>query len=127
MIFKTKWIFAFTSLLVLAWSPAVAQDRGETEGHKKFKTIKEVMKLAHKKGLTKKVATGKAAADEKKRLLDMYQALTKLDPPKGDKESWKKRTAQLVAAAKAAVEGTDGYARKLLKATNCTSCHKVHK
>jgi len=127
MILKWRWILSLSLAMMLIWCSAHAQESDKSDKPNQVASIKEVMIVAHKKGLIKKVAIGKAAAGEKKRLLELYNALAKFEPPKGDKKSWKKRTGQLVAAAKAAVEGTEGYSRKLLKASDCTSCHKAHK
>lgn len=92
-------------------------------------TIKDVMKKAHggKPSLKDKVQTGKASDDEKKMLLELYTALSKNKPPKGDEEDFKKRTEDLVAAAKAATEGKKNATQLLAKATNCAACHKLHK
>ena len=42
-------------------------------------------------------------------------------PPKGDSESWKKKTGAIVAAIKANDQAG------LKKATNCKACHNAHK
>ena len=90
-------------------------------------TIKKIMKLAHKSGLLKKVATGKATDAEIAKLNHYYKAMPELTPPKGDAESWKTKTEALVKASQAAVD-KDSNAGELLKsATNCASCHDVHK
>jgi hypothetical protein len=90
-------------------------------------TIKEVMKTAHKGGLLKKVSGGKASADEKKQLVELYEALAANKPPKGEEAAWKEKTAALVAAAKEAAEGKEGAGEKLTKAANCMACHSAHK
>lgn len=90
-------------------------------------TIKQIMDLAHKKGLTKKVATGKATAIETKQLHTLYKAMSKLSPPQGDKKSWDAKTKALVEAAKAAVDKKVDYKTKLKTASNCAACHKIHK
>src|ERR1700681_1382737 len=79
---------------------------GQKDGDPKF-TIKEVMTKAHKgkDALLTKVKDGKASDAEAKDLLEMYTALTKNKPPKGDAEDWKKRTDALVAGAKLVVDG----------------------
>lgn len=91
-------------------------------------TISEVMKKAHSKnGLLNKVKSGKGDKADAEKLLDMYIALAKNMPPKGDAESWKKFTNGLIAAAKVAVEGGPDAGKKLAKAANCGACHKLHK
>jgi hypothetical protein len=91
-------------------------------------TIKEVMKAAHAKmALKDKVVAGTATAEEKKLLLEHYEALAASKPPKGDEASWKEKTSALVSAAKDAVDGKDGAADKLRAASMCAACHSVHK
>jgi hypothetical protein len=90
-------------------------------------TIKEIMKLAHKEGLLKKVSGGDASKDEQKELLALYKDLSKNVPPKGDAEVWKKQTARMVAVAEAAVNGDDKAAKTLAKTVNCQACHSKFK
>jgi surface antigen len=89
--------------------------------------IKKVMKEAMKGGLCKSVAEGKASDDQKKELLELFESLAKAKPPKGEKESWDKKTLALVKAAEAAVDGKSGAPEQLKKASNCKACHEVHK
>lgn len=84
-------------------------------------TTKQVMKVAMKGGLLKKVAAGKASAEEKEKLTAMLEALAKNKPKKGSMESWEKLTTSLVKAAKSG----DGEALKA--ASNCKACHTPHK
>jgi hypothetical protein len=87
-------------------------------------TIKEVMKAAHAKGkLRDKVANGMANDEEKKQLVEYYEALSKNKPPKGDETSWKEKTAALLKAAKDAQAGNVDA----LKMVNCQGCHQAHK
>jgi hypothetical protein len=89
-------------------------------------SIKDVMKKAHKDGLLKKVISGDAGDDERKELVTLYVALSKQKPPKGDEDDWKKRTGQMVKAAKAA-EKDASKGKALGKIVNCGACHKLHK
>ena len=116
--------FVLSMAVVLACAFAVSQ--ADDKDKPKF-TIKEVMKKALKGGLHKKVAGGTASDKEKKELNEMYVALSKNKPKKGDAASWKKLTGALVKASKDAVDGKDGAAAALKKAGNCGACHKVHK
>jgi hypothetical protein len=93
-------------------------------GEKAKYTIKEVMKEAHKDGLLKKVSGGMGDKKDAERLLELYTALSKNTPPMGEKDSWKKITDDVVAAAKKAVAGDTAA---LKKAVNCGACHKAHK
>lgn len=102
-------------------------EQEENEEEEKKYTNKEVMKLAHKDGLLKKVATHKASDKEKKQLVALYKAMAKNKPNHGDEESWKERTRMLVEAAEAAVKGEEDAGDQLLKASDCKACHNLHK
>jgi hypothetical protein len=97
------------------------------EEEKPKHTTKQVMKLAHKGGLLKKVVDGKATDEEKKQLVELYTSLAGNKPPKGDAAAWKEKTDAVVAAAKDAAEGKEGAGALLTKATNCMGCHSAHK
>jgi hypothetical protein len=112
--------------VALAWV-AITLTTGAAEDEKPKYTIKAVMKAAHKGGLMKKVADGKASDGEKKQLVEFYVALAANKPPKGDEASWKEKTAALLAAAKDAEAGKDGAGAALTKAANCMGCHSAHK
>lgn len=103
--------------------PPVVDD----EPKEKAWTIKGIMDAAHKKGLLKKVATEKATVDEVKQLDEMYKALGKLKPPKGQQKSWDEKTKALAEASKAAVEKKEGFKSLLKNATKCADCHDDHK
>lgn len=76
-------------------------------------TISEVMKKAMAKKDYKSM--------EKKELVELFTALSKNKPPKGDPESWKKKTTALLDAAK------EGGAEAVGKVVNCGACHTEHK
>lgn len=95
-------------------------------------TIKSIMNSAHKgppkgTGLLKKVATGKASAEETKELLELYKFMAKLSPPKGEADAWTERSGLLVGAVEAIVKGNDEGKQQLQKASNCKACHDAHK
>lgn len=90
-------------------------------------TIKEVMKEHKPKGLKDKVVDGTASADDKAKLVEMYEAMEKSKPPKGDEANWKKLCEALIKAAKEVKEGKEGGVDNLKKAVNCGACHKEHK
>ncbi len=95
-------------------------------------TIKTVMTQSHSappkgSGLLKKVATGKASAEETKQLLALYKVMAKLQPPKGDADAWKERSGRLVNAVQAVIDGSAEGAPMLAKASNCKACHDAHK
>ncbi len=90
-------------------------------------SIKEIMKRAHKSGLLKKVATGKATDSEIADLHRYYLAMPTLTPPAGGEKSWKNKTEALVAASQAAIDKDPAAGELLKSATDCAGCHKVHK
>jgi hypothetical protein len=93
-------------------------------------TIKQVMKEAHvggEKSLLKKVGSGKATEAEKAKLVTLYVALSKNEPPKGDIDDWKMRTGKMVELAKKAEKGDETNAKALVEAVVCAACHKLHK
>jgi len=106
---------------VCLFALALVLDSSVNGGDKKEVTIKVVMQKAMKGGLCGKVASGKADADEKKQLIELFTALSKATPPKGEEASWKEKTKALLDAAKA----DDGKALK--KAADCAGCHSEHK
>jgi hypothetical protein len=89
--------------------------------------IKEVMKVAMKGGLTKKVASGQASEEEKKQLAGLFAALHQNKPPRGDQASWDEKTNALVSAANDVLAGKAGAGEKLQAAANCMACHSAHK
>jgi cytochrome c553 len=101
---------------------------GDNQAGEKAKyTIKEVMKEAHKEELVNKVAEGKASDEEKKRLAELYKALSLNTPKKGEAEAWKTRTVALLEAANKAVKGDEKAEKSLTKLAHCASCHKLFK
>jgi cytochrome c556 len=128
--------FMLTGLLALAvivTGAAQAEDKPES--------IKEIMKKAHAGDEAFRSSIGKAlkakdfesAATTMKAWSALAPHLGSFDPPKGDKESWKKMTkkyAENVKALTKAIDDKDARAAgKDLKAINsmCVTCHKAHK
>jgi len=89
--------------------------------------IKEVMQVAMKGGLCKKVATGQASEEEKKKLAGLFAALHENKPPKGEQSSWDSKTKALVDAANDVLAGKEGAGAALGKAADCMGCHSAHK
>jgi hypothetical protein len=107
----------------------IAQEDGQSVKPLEEMTIADIMKEAHKKPvqLLKKVATGQADDAEKQRLVDLYKAMKKLQPPKGDADSWNEKNDLLISAATAVAENKAEAQASLTKAANCKSCHDAHK
>ncbi len=91
------------------------------------KTVKEVMKFAHKDGLLKKVLAGGATDDEKKQLLDLYIDMAEGEPKKGDKAEWKIAAAAAALSAGKVVLGREGAIAELTKTSDCKACHDKFK
>jgi hypothetical protein len=89
-------------------------------------TIDDIMRYAMTRHLCKKVAKKQATPKEQRRLVELFQALAKLQPPKGSQESWDEKTGALVTAAEAVIAGKPSHLA-LMKAANCAACHKVHR
>jgi hypothetical protein len=111
-------------IITFAW--VIVAVTGLAQDKPKY-TTKEVMQKAHKGGLMKKVSEGKASAEEKKQLLEFYEALAANKPQKGDEAEWKVKTSAIVAAARAAAEGDEAAAKKLSDTVKCMECHQAHK
>ena len=92
-------------------------------------TIEEVMKALHKgeDSIGNKVSKGQGTKEDFAKLVEYYSALPLNTPPEGDQESWKKKTAALLDAAKALQTGQEGALAQYNKAVNCKACHSVHR
>ncbi len=109
----------------------------------KTPTIKEVMQKLHKGPSAALAKLKKDLASEsldwsdiqkKAKDFETYgKALSKNDPPKGDKEDWKKLADSYYETAKtlnasAKKEDKDGVKTAFSKISNsCAACHKAHK
>jgi hypothetical protein len=98
-----------------------------TTGAQEKATTKEIMQIAMKGGLCKKVASGEASAEEKKKLAGLFAALHENKPSKGEQSSWDEKTKALVDAANDVLAGKEGAGAALQKAANCMGCHSAHK
>lgn len=130
------------TLAVVALVPvvaAVAQDKKDD----KPKTIKEVMGKLHK-GTKAQTAVLKTKLKEDKPDWDEIQKITKdfvilgadlekNDPPKGEKESWKKFADKYYATAKELDDAATAKSKDKTEAAvktmggSCKSCHDAHK
>lgn len=121
---RTKWLLCVSVVVALGVTGRAL--RGADDEKPKY-TIKEVMKKAHKDGLMKKLAEGGGTKADAEELLDLYKALGKNKPPKGEAGSWQEKTKVLVDAAQKVVDDKPGAREELKKAANCAECHKAHK
>jgi len=93
-------------------------------------TNKQIMKLAHggnQNSLLNRVRSGRASAEDKAKLVELYEAMAENKPKKGDAEGFAKLTQNLVEAAKAAQKGERNAGQLLAKASNCKACHDRYK
>lgn len=123
--------FGFCALALGALAAVVAGrlaqgDEKDAEPKPKH-TIKEVMKLAHKDGLLKKVTDGGASKEDKDKLLDVYISMIENKPPKGELQAWQMKSGMAILAAAKVAVGREGAEAELKKATDCKGCHTDHK
>jgi len=92
-------------------------------------SIKEVMKMAHKgdTALIRRASKGEATNAEMKQLLEYYKAMAVQKPPQGDMASWTEKCTAIIAATERMVKGDAAALPDFKKATNCKSCHSVHR
>ncbi len=94
-------------------------------------TVEEVMEKAHKgkeKSMFSRVVGGKGSDEDKKNLVEYYEAMLANKPPKGEPADWAKRNESILAAAKKVQSGSDQKNLAALKnAANCKQCHDLHK
>ena len=101
-------ILAFACFGMAMIQPAYADEVTQEQ-------IEEVMKKGFKAKLHNDLAANKEVLAKYAKWLAAYK------PPKGDAESWKKKTGEIATAIK-----LNDQAR-LKKAVNCKACHNAHK
>jgi len=89
-------------------------------------TIKQVMRYAMTQHLCKKVIKNQASPAEQQRLVELFEALAKCQPPVGSETSWNEKTAALATAAKEVAAGKPAQ-KALMEAANCSACHNEHR
>ena len=94
-------------------------------------TVEEVMEKAHKgkeKSMFSRVVAGKGSDEDKKLLVEYYEAMLANKPTKGDAAAWAKRNEAILVEAKKVQSTGDQKALAALKnAANCKACHDLHK
>ena len=119
----------FLAAVVVLTGRLSADDK--EKGKPKY-NIEAIMVKAHKGGeesLRNKVLAGKASKKELEQLVELYVELGKNTPPKGSKESWKKKTDAVIAAVKKVKADPESKAAltTLGNATKCAACHDEHR
>jgi cytochrome c556 len=131
-LFALAGVFALT----VAFGAVLAEDKK----NEKVPDIEKIMEDAHgKDGLRAKIAAAHKAnkLDDAKKPVEEWVklagALGKNEPPKGEKDSWKKMTGTYEKSVKdlaAAVKGDKADGVKTAMAAigrSCAGCHKAHK
>ena len=77
--------------------------------------------------IVKLIIAGKGTAEQVSRLQADYKLLPDLDPPRGEKESWKTKTAALIEATDGLKLDDKASIAKFKDAVSCKQCHSVHK
>ena len=132
MVSRWQW-----TALVLAVAAATAAAQGDKM------TVKEIMGRVNKPpkalfpairlGLNAEAPDWELLRKQAKEVAELAEALTRKEPPRGEKESWAKFTKAYAADAKSlasAAEKKDkdvviGLHAKI--ARSCTACHNVHR
>ena len=91
------------------------------------KSVKEVMMIAHKDGLLKKIQGGSATDEEKKQLLDLYIDMLEVKPKKAEKAEYFAKTNALLVSAAKIILGKEGALDELKKISDCVAYHSKHK
>lgn len=96
------------------------------DGHE---LIEKAMKEGHKgkTSIVAKIKDGSASKAEIEKLQKFYQEMSKVKPPRGDAEAWKKKTTQLANLTGKLAGGDEKAKAPFEKAVNCKACHEAHK
>ena len=125
--FPAKLTWSHTFAISFFCLLTVGAVQGVAEDEEKVVSIKAVMRAAMTSGLCKKVAKGNADEDEQEKLVKLLETLSEAKPPKGSLDQWKKRTQNLLNAAKDVIAEKKDANKTLKKSANCAACHKKHK
>ena len=101
---------------------AMADDAGH-------ELIEKAMKEGHKgkTSIVAKIKDGSASKADIEKLQKWYQEMSKVKPPRGDAEAWKKKTTHLATLTGKIAEGNEKAKAAFGKAVNCKACHNAHK
>jgi len=118
--------FAVIALVAAAVCQSLGRAADGDEKKPKHST-KQVMTIAHKDGLLKKVLAGDASHEEQHKLLDLYIDMLENKPPRGELASWHELAGKAVLASAKVVVEREGALDELKAAVNCKACHDAHK
>jgi hypothetical protein len=92
-------------------------------------TIADIMKAIHEGKNSKAVLApqGKLSDDDLNQMLELYNLMAALTPPKGEKAHFQELTGTLIAATKGLLAKTPGADDEYKQAVDCKSCHAQHR
>jgi hypothetical protein len=125
--FSTRSIAKYLGAAVCASALAVGVAR--VRGDDPKPTIKEIMKTMHKgdDSVVKQIIAGKGTQSEIDQLLADYKIMAEMDPPRGDKASWKAKTGKLIEITSTLKPDDKAGLANFKAAVSCRDCHSVHR
>jgi len=92
-------------------------------------SISDVMVDFHKgkEALAVQAREGKAKKEDLETMLEAYQGILGLTPPKGEADNWKIKINALIDSTQDLVDGKEGAAAAYKTAVNCKACHTDHR
>ncbi len=105
--------------------PVVAEEQVDDSSF----SISDIMVTYHKgdTSLASQAREGNADKDDLRAMLEAYELMLNLEPPKGTLESWKLKTNALIKATTDLIEGEAGAVAAYKTAVNCKACHTDHR
>lgn len=118
-----------TGLVLSGLTLTVLADHHEEVDPKKPKDISDVMESTHKgrDSIVAHVRDGKGTPEEISLLVLQYDFLAKTKPPRGEMDSWKKKTTALAKSIKDVQMKKPNAVAEYKEAVNCKACHDLHK
>jgi hypothetical protein len=92
-------------------------------------SISDVMVDFHKgkEALAVQAREGKAKKEDLEKMLEAYQGILGLTPPKGEADNWKIKINALIDSTQDLVDGKESAAAAYKTAVNCKACHTDHR
>ncbi|MCB1121637.1 MAG: hypothetical protein KJT03_08820 [Verrucomicrobiae bacterium] len=105
-------------------APAIEVVKSEPE-----LSISDIMVEFHKgkESLAVKAREGNASKSDIQRMMQAYQVMLELSPPKGTADSWKAKTQSLIDATSAMIAEEAGATAAYKVAVDCKACHSEHR
>ena len=92
-------------------------------------TISSIMEEIHKgdDSIANRTKRGEGTQEDFEILLERYEELLKLTPPRGGEANWHDSVTPLITASKALIAGEEGAVDQYAEAVSCKMCHDRHK